>query len=79
MGQYKYITNRTLPNKAGEPGKGFVKARVPSDSDTAEVIYKCPECGHQERTSLPFKRPLSVRCSKCGSLMRLPKLKGKVK
>ncbi len=79
MGQYKYITNRTIPNKAGEENKGFVRARVPNDSDTAEVVYKCPECGHQESASLPFKRPFSVKCSKCGFLMRLPKLKGKAK
>ncbi len=79
MGQYKYVTNRTFPNKAGEESKGFVRARVPNDSDTAEVSYKCPECEHQENMKAPFTRPFNIRCSKCGTLMKLPKLKGKKK
>jgi peptide subunit release factor 1 (eRF1) len=79
MRNYKYVTNRTLPNKAGELDKGNVRVLVPNDSDTAQVAYKCPECGNQEQLKQPWKRPFSVRCSKCSYLMKLPKLKGKKK
>lgn len=77
MGNYKYVTNRTIPNKAGEPDKGTVKAMVPNGSDTAKVSYKCAECGFQEEREEPFTRPFNVKCSKCGFVMKLPKLKGK--
>ncbi len=78
MGKYSYVTNRTLCNKAGEE-KGKLKAFVLTGSDTAEVEYTCPECGHTEQTQQEFKRPLSVKCSKCDATMKIPKLKGKKK
>jgi hypothetical protein len=78
MGQFRYMTNRTLVNKAGEEA-GKLRAVVRNGSDTAEVDYTCPECAHSEHVETPWKRPFSVKCGKCGFLMRLPKLKGKKK
>ncbi len=73
MGKYRYITNRTLTNKAGEE-KGMIAVIVPKDSDMARVKYRCPECGYSEQTEKEWKRPFSVKCSKCGFLIRLPRL-----
>ena len=77
--KFRYMTNRTIPNKAGKPDAGKLKAFVLVDSDTAEIDYTCPECGHSEHTKQPFKRPFSVKCSKCGQTIKVPKLKGKKK
>lgn len=76
MGEYKYVTNRILENKKGEE-KGKIRVLVKADSNTAEVSYVCPECGFSEETKKEWKRPFSVKCSKCGFLMRLPRLKDK--
>lgn len=73
---YKYITNRTILNKAGEE-TGRIQAMVKEGSDNVEGKYICAECKHEGQINQPFKRPLSVKCEKCGFLMRLPKLKGK--
>lgn len=75
--KFRYITNRTLPSKAGKVDAGKLRAFVLVGSDTAEIDYICPECGHSEHISQLFKRPLSVRCSKCRYIIRVPKLKGK--
>jgi ribosomal protein S27E len=76
MGQYRYITKRIVQNKAGEE-KGNILVAVKAGSENADVKYACPECQNSVRTVVPWKRPFSVRCGKCGFLMRLPKLKGK--
>lgn len=78
MGIYKYITNRTVANKAGKEA-GRIKACVKSDSDTAEIDYICAECGKSEHTSQPFRRPFSVKCRECGYLMRVSKIKDEIK
>ncbi len=76
MQKFRYITKRVLQNKKGEEkGKILVVVRV--GSDDAEVDYTCPECQHSSHMVKPWKRPFSVKCEKCGFLMRLPKLKGK--
>jgi hypothetical protein len=54
MGLYKYVTNRTLKNKAGEE-KGKIKVLVPNDSDTAQVDYVCPECEFREKRAARAK------------------------
>jgi transcription elongation factor Elf1 len=76
MRQYRYISNRILSSKSGEE-KGKMRILVKVDSDNAEVDYTCPECENQEHVVKPWKRPFSVKCSKCSFLMRAPKLKGK--
>ena len=78
MGNYKYITNRTLINKLGAE-KGWLKARVPNGSDNIEGMYLCPECGNNGKINQEWERPLSVKCSKCGLLIRISKLKDEIK
>lgn len=78
MGNYRYITNRTLLDRAGQE-KGSIAVLVPNGSDMARVRYKCPECGHSERGEHPWKRPFSLKCSACGFLIRLPRLKDELK
>jgi len=76
MGQFRYVTNRTVANKAGKE-TGKIRCMVRNGSETAEGDYTCPECVHQGKVNQAFKRPLSVRCNKCNFLIKLPKLKGK--
>jgi peptide subunit release factor 1 (eRF1) len=78
MGKYKYITNRTLANDKGEI-KGRIKIFVPIDSDTAQVEYVCPQCENSEKTTKPWTRPFSVKCSKCGFLIKVPRMKDEIK
>ena len=75
---YRYITNRPVNNKAGEP-KGNIRARVGAGSDTLEGFYRCPECGHSGKINQVFKRPLNVKCEGCGFIIKLPKLKNQIK
>ena len=78
MGNYRYITNRVLLNKAGEE-TGNIAVMVPNDSDMAKTKYKCPECGHKEMLEKEWKRPFSLKCSACGFLLRLARLKDEIK
>ncbi len=78
MGLYKYVTNRTLKDKAGVD-KGRIKVLVPADSDTAQVDYVCPECGFSEHKQQTWARPFVLKCSKCGTVMKIPKLKDEIK
>ena len=72
-GNFRYVTNRTLLNKAGEE-KGMIAVLVPKEGDVAKVRYRCPECQHTEQTEEAWKKPFSVKCGGCGKSMKLPKL-----
>jgi predicted RNA-binding Zn-ribbon protein involved in translation (DUF1610 family) len=76
--QFSYVTNRMLQNKTGQE-KGRLKAFVKTGETTANVEYTCPECGHSSSMQQEFVRPFSVKCSKCGFLMKVPKLKDEIK
>ena len=78
MGNFRYITNRTLINKAGQKS-GSIAVMVRNGSDDAEVKYRCPECGFSEQTKKPWKRPFSVKCEKCSIVMKVSKLKDEAK
>ena len=78
MGNFSYITNRMLQDKSGQQ-KGRIAIRVKTGTTTAEYNYTCPECGDSRSGQQEFQRPLSVRCYKCGYLMKLPKLKDELK
>jgi len=78
MGNFRYITNRTLFNDTGQE-TGRIAVLVRNDSSNADVKYTCPECGFSEQTQKPWKRPFSVKCGKCGFLIRLPKLRDEMK
>lgn len=74
MGMYKYVTNRTVPNKQGEE-TGRIRMKVLNDSDQLEGDYHCPECGHDGKVDQAFVRPIKLRCEACNLLIRVPKLK----
>lgn len=78
MGNYSYITNRTLQNKAGKEN-GRIAILVRKGSVTAEYKYTCPECGDARDGQQEFRRPITIRCQKCGYLMKLAKLKDQLK
>lgn len=78
MGMFRYITNRTVLSKTGH-GNGRIRVVVRTDSDKAEVDYTCPECTNSQHLESEWKRPFSVKCSKCGFLIRLARLKDEVK
>lgn len=74
MREVKYITTRILENSNGDK-KGKIRVVVYKDEpSTAYVRYICPECGYQEETSLPWKKPLIVKCSNCGYKMKIVNL-----
>ena len=79
MGMYKYVTNRTIENSSGKI-TGKIRVIVKNDSaDTANVDYVCPECGKSEHVDQTWQRPFSVKCSGCGFLMKVVKLKDEIK
>ncbi len=76
--KYKYVTNRSARNKAGDEA-GKIRVSVKTGTDVAEADYTCPECTHSDRVKQEWKRPFSVKCTKCGYLIRLPRLKEEMK
>ena len=74
----RYITTRDLKNSKGEV-TGKIRVLVLKGETEALVEYTCPECGYHEKTKKPWKRPFSVKCSNCGYLIRVPKLKTLIK
>lgn len=78
MGQYSYVTNRVLENKEGKEA-GKLRVLVKTGSTDADVDYMCPECSHSTHLVMPWKRPFSVKCEKCSTVMKAPKLKNKDK
>ncbi|HDJ96443.1 MAG TPA: hypothetical protein ENG45_00015 [Candidatus Aenigmarchaeota archaeon] len=74
----RYITTRNLRNKNGKI-TGKIRVIVWEGENVAHVNYTCPECGHTEKTEKEWKRPFSVKCSKCGFLIRVPRLKTEIK
>ncbi len=78
MGNFRYITNRTLQDETGKE-RGRIAVAVRADSDEADVRYTCPQCQHSEQTRKEWKRPFSVKCSKCGFLIKLPRLRDEIK
>ena len=76
--KFKFVSNRIIKNK-NEEETGRMRVIVRTGSETAEVDYECPECSFKEHIETEWKRPFSVRCNKCGFLLRLPKLKDEIK
>ena len=72
-----YHTNRSAKNARGEP-TGKIRVLATKDN-VARVEYVCPECMHEADAEQEWKRPFSVKCSKCGFVMKMPKLKDEIK
>lgn len=73
-----YHTWRDAKNKKGEP-TGKIRVLVPPHSSTAMVDYTCPECKHTGYKEQEWKRPFSMKCDKCGFLLRVSKMKNEAK
>lgn len=76
--KYRFVSNRVMKNSKDED-KGKMRIMVPNGSDTAQVDYVCPECGLSKHVETEWARPFSVKCSKCGFVLKLPRLKDEIK
>lgn len=76
--KYRFVSSRILKNSKEEE-KGRMRVLVKTDSDIAETDHECPECGFKEHVEPEWERPFSVKCSKCGFVMKMPKLKDEMK
>ncbi len=75
-----YHTLRPLENK------GKIRALVIKGDSTTHIEYICPKCGQYEYVTRPWtplgkgvKVRFSVKCAKCGTEIKIEKLKGKRK
>ena len=74
----EYHTLRELENK------GKIRALVIKGDSIAHLEYICPKCGHYDYKTQPHehvgKAPkvrFIIKCSKCGEVIKVEKLKGK--
>ena len=72
-----YHTLRNLENN------GKIRALVIKGENTVHVEYVCPQCGHYgyntqewKTVSKGAKYKFETKCEKCGSAIKVPKLKG---
>jgi peptide subunit release factor 1 (eRF1) len=74
-----YHTMRLLENG------GKIRALLVKGETTTHVEYVCPKCGHYAYLTQPWqdagkaKVRFSIKCAKCGSEIKVEKLKGKRK
>jgi DNA-directed RNA polymerase subunit RPC12/RpoP len=66
-----YHTLRNLENN------GKIRILVIKGETTAHTEYICPKCGNYGYIIKDWKRPFNIKCEKCGSLIRVSKLKTK--
>lgn len=78
MSSFAYFTNRMIKNEEGVV-VGSIRIMVPKDSTNAEVDYKCPKCAVSEKAKAPWKKPFSIKCGKCGFLIKVPSLRAEMK
>ncbi len=76
--KYRFVSNRLMKNSKNED-KGKLRVMVLNGSGTAQVDYVCPECGFSAHTETEWMRPFAVKCSKCGFMLKLPRLKDEMK
>ncbi len=74
----EYITTRILKNSLGQE-KGRIRVLKLKEEPEAQVDYTCPECLHTESKKLIWKKPFSLRCSKCNYLIRVTNLRTEIK
>ena len=66
----EYATNRDLTDKTGKV-KGKIRIVKLKEDPLALVEYTCPECGFSEKKKVEWKKPFSIRCSKCNFLITI--------
>lgn len=74
----EYITTRNLENSSGQI-KGKIKIIKTKEEPEATIEYTCPECGFTETKKDVWKKPFSIKCSKCGFLIKVSSLKSAIK
>ncbi|MEM7826843.1 MAG: hypothetical protein QXQ40_01310 [Candidatus Aenigmatarchaeota archaeon] len=72
-----YHTNRSVKNSVDEY-KGTLRILVLKDN-VARCEYICPECGQYDYQETSWKRPFSIKCKKCGYLIRVPRMRDEIK
>ena len=73
-----YHTWRDLSNKKGEI-TGKVRVLVIKGEEKARVEYKCPYCGNEDYLETQWFKPFSFQCRKCGSTIKILKLREEFK
>jgi ssDNA-binding Zn-finger/Zn-ribbon topoisomerase 1 len=74
----EYITTRNLENSSGKI-TGKIRIIKNKGESKANVEYICPECNFTENKKEVWKKPFSIRCSKCGYLIKVPSLRTEIK
>lgn len=73
-----YHTNRPIKNKEGKY-TGAIRILVLKKDNIARCEYVCPECKVHEYKETSWKRPFSIKCSKCNFLIRVPRMRDEIK
>ncbi len=73
-----YHTNRSSLNRE-KKSAGHIRVLVLKKDNIARSEYECPECGNHGYDESEWKRPFSVKCSKCGFRITVPKMKEQLK
>lgn len=74
----EYVTTRNLQNHSGQI-KGKIKIIKNKEESEASIEYTCPECNFTENKKEIWKKPFSIRCSKCGYMIKVSSLKTEIK
>jgi predicted RNA-binding Zn-ribbon protein involved in translation (DUF1610 family) len=84
----EYITTRELEDSSGKPA-GKIKIMKLKEETEANVEFTCPSCGYTEKRKEAWAEPFvegtgknqkfNVKCNKCGSSVKLMKLKKEVR
>jgi len=74
----EYITTRNLQNSSGKI-TGKIRIIKNKEEEEANINYTCPECLNTEDKKEVWKKPFSIRCSKCGYLIKVLSLKAEIK
>ncbi len=64
----QYHTLRSLENG------GKIRILLLKGEENAKCEYICPKCGNYEYVEVRWRRPFSVRCSRCGFNIKVPRL-----
>lgn len=73
-----YHTNRPIKNSKGKY-TGAIRILVLKSDNIARCEYICPECKFHNYKETPWKRPFSIKCEKCGYLIRVPRMRDEIK
>ncbi len=74
----EYITTRILENSKGEK-TGKIRIVKFKEKELADVIFKCPECGNEQKSEEKFKKPFFYSCKKCGHKVKIISLRTEIK